>query len=75
MLLTSVITAVIPFMLYTLGLNRTTAGRAAVLATVEPAAATLFGFFVMGETVGPIAIIGILLVFAAIIVLSLKAKN
>ena len=74
-LLTSVVTAVIPFMLYTLGLNRTTAGRAAVLATVEPAAATLFGFFVMGETVGPVAIIGILLVFAAIVVLSLKAKN
>ena len=73
-LLTSVVTAVIPFMLYTLGLNRTTAGRAAVLATVEPAAATLFGFFVMGETVGPVAIIGILLVFAAIVVLSLKAK-
>ncbi|MBR4913947.1 MAG: EamA family transporter [Clostridiales bacterium] len=74
-LLTSVVTAVIPFMLYTLGLNRTTAGRAAVLATVEPAAATLFGLFVMGETVGPVAIVGILLVFAAIIVLSLKAKK
>ena len=73
-LLTSVVTAVIPFMLYTLGLNITTAGRAAVLATVEPAAATLFGFFVMGETVGPIAIAGILLVFAAIVVLSLKTK-
>ena len=73
-LLTSVVTAVIPFMLYTLGLNRTTTGRAAVRATVEPAAATLFGFFVMGETVGPIAIAGILLVFAAIVVLSLKAK-
>ena len=70
-LLTAVVTAVIPFLLYTLGLNRTTAGKAAVLATVEPAAATLFGFFVMGETVGPVAIVGILLVFAAIAVLSL----
>ena len=74
-LLTSVVTAVIPFLLYTLGLNRTTAGKAAVLATVEPAAATLFGFFVMGETVGPVAIAGILLVFAAIIVLSLRKKE
>ena len=46
-LLTAVVTAVIPFLLYTLGLNMTTAGKAAVLATVEPAAATLFGFFVM----------------------------
>ena len=66
---------VIPFLLYTLGLNKTTAGKAAVLATVEPAAATLFGFFVMKETVGPVAIAGILLVFAAIIVLSLRKKE
>ena len=74
-LLTAVVTAVIPFLLYTLGLNRTTAGRAAVLATVEPAAATLFGFFVMGEKVGLIAVIGILLVFAAIVVLSVKSTS
>ena len=74
-LLTSVVTAVIPFLLYTLGLNKTTAGKAAVLATVEPAAATLFGFFVMGETIGPVAICGIVLVFAAIIVLSIQQKK
>lgn len=74
-LLTAIVTAVIPFLLYTLGLNMTTAGKAAVLATVEPAAATLFGFFVMKETVGPVAICGIILVFAAIIVLSVKKKE
>ena len=74
-LLTSVVTAVIPFLLYTLGLNRTTAGKAAVLATVEPAAATVFGFFVMGETIGPVAIAGILLVFAAIVVLSIRKQG
>lgn len=74
-LLTSVITAVIPFLLYTLGLNKTTAGKAAVLATVEPAAATLFGLFVMGEKTGPVAIAGIVLVFAAIIVLSVKRSK
>ncbi|MBR3464275.1 MAG: EamA family transporter [Clostridiales bacterium] len=70
--LTAIVTAVIPFLLYTLGLNRTTASRAAVLATVEPAAATLFGFFVMKETAGVPAVLGIILVFAAIIVLSLQ---
>lgn len=70
-LLTSVVTAVIPFLLYTFGLNRTSAGKAAVLATVEPAAATLFGFFVMKESIGPIALIGIMLVFSAIVVLAL----
>jgi len=73
-LLTSVVTAVIPFLFYTLGLNRTTAGKAAVLATVEPAAATLFGFFVMKEQVGPVSVLGILLVFAAIFVLSVKKR-
>ena len=74
-LLTSVVTAVIPFLLYTLGLNRTTAGRAAVLATVEPASATLFGVFVMHENIGIASVIGILLVFAAIIVLAIKQKK
>lgn len=74
-LLTAVVTAVIPFLFYTLGLNRTTAGRAAVLATVEPAAATLFGVFVMNESIGIAAVTGILLVFAAIIVLSIKQKK
>ena len=74
-LLTAVVTAVIPFLLYTLGLNMTTAGKAAVLATVEPAAATLFGVFVMGETIGPVAACGIILVFAAIAVLSIHKKD
>lgn len=71
-LLTSVITAVIPYLLYTLGLSKTIASRAAILATVEPVAATLFGFFVMKETVAPIAIAGIVLVIGAIAVLNLK---
>ena len=74
-LLTAVVTAVIPFLFYTLGLNRTTAGRAAVLATVEPAAATLFGVFVINERIGIASAVGILLVFAAIIVLSIKQKK
>ena len=74
-LLTSIVTAVIPFLLYTLGLNRTSAGKAAVLATVEPAAAPLFGVIVMNETIGPVAVAGIILVFAAIFVLSLKKKE
>lgn len=73
--LTAVVTAVVPFLLYTLGLNRTTAGRAAVLATVEPAAATLFGVFVMHESIGFASVAGIFLVFAAIIVLSIKQKK
>ena len=71
-LLTAVVTAVIPFLLYTIGLNKTTASKAAVLATVEPAAATFCGFFVMSESLGLFAVCGIVLVFAAIFVLSFR---
>ena len=75
MILTAIITAVIPFLLYTLGLARTTADKAAILATVEPAAATAFGYFVMGESIGLPAFVGIIFVFMAIIVLNLRREK
>lgn len=71
-LLTSIITAVIPYLLYTLGLSKTIASRAAILATVEPVAATVFGLVVMKEKVSLLAFIGIILVLGAIVVLNLK---
>lgn len=71
-LLTSVITAVIPYLLYTLGLSKTIASRAAILATVEPVAATVFGLVVMKEKVSLLAFVGIILVLGAIVVLNLK---
>lgn len=71
-LLTSVITAVIPYLLYTLGLSKTIASRAAILATVEPVAATVFGLVVMKEQVSLLAFIGIIFVLGAIVVLNLK---
>lgn len=74
-LLTSVVTAVIPYLLYTLGLSKTTASKAAILATVEPVAATVFGFVVMKESVTPIALTGIILVLLAIVVLNIKLSG
>ena len=70
----SLVTAVIPFSAYTLGLKSTPAGKAAVLATVEPLAAALIGLAVFKERLGLGATAGIVLILAAIILLSAKNK-
>ena len=46
--LTGLVTAVIPFLAYTLGLRTVEASRAGILATVEPLVATLVGILVYG---------------------------
>ncbi len=67
---TAVVTAVIPYLAYTKGLQSTEAGRAAIIATVEPVVATLLGTLVFHEALSFPAILGILLVLAAIAVLN-----
>lgn len=74
-LVTAIFTAVIPYLLYTLGLSKTTASRAAILATVEPVTATIFGFFVMHEKVSMVALVGIILVLLAIAVLNIRSSK
>ncbi len=70
----SLVTAVIPFSCYTLGLKSTPAGKAAVLATVEPLSAALMGLAVFGEKLTPGAVLGIALILGAIVLLSKKNK-
>lgn len=69
----SLVTAVIPFSTYTLGLKSTPAGKAAVLATVEPLAAALMGLAVFGERLSLGAVCGIVLILTAIVLLSRKS--
>lgn len=65
-------TAVVPFMLYTLGLNHTNPSKAAILACSEPVAATLFGMVFYREMPDLFAYLGMVLVGAAIVILSKK---
>lgn len=71
-LLTALITAVVPFLLYTLGLRTVEASKAAILATVEPLVATLFGILVFAEPLTLTSALGILLILGAVILLNLK---
>ena len=70
----AVLTAVIPYLAYTKGLKSTEAGRAAILATVEPVVATLLGALVFHEALTLLPALGILLVLAAIVLLNTGGK-
>ena len=73
LVLTGLITAVIPFTAYTRGLAAVEASRAAILATVEPMVATLVGTVVFAEPVTLRAALGIALIIVSIVLLNLKA--
>lgn len=68
--LTGLVTAVIPFLLYTLGLEQVEASRAAILATIEPMVATLIGIAVFHEYMTVLSAIGILCILCAIVLLN-----
>ena len=74
-ILTGLVTAVIPFLCYTLGLEQIEASRAAILATIEPMIATLIGVIVFHEYLTLMSGIGIVCIIAAIIILNLRLSQ
>ena len=74
-ILTALVTAVIPFLLYTLGLSSVEAGMAGILATIEPMVATIIGIIFFSEPLTRHAGIGILLILSAVIVLAYKKSR
>lgn len=69
--LSALVTAVIPYLSYTLGLQSVEASRAGILATVEPMVATLFGILVFSEPLTLSSGLGIVLILGAVILLNL----
>lgn len=65
----SVFNTVLPYVLYTYGLKRVNAGKAAVIAIVEPVAAAVVGHFFFDEYITTIGIIGIVAVFLGLVLL------
>ena len=73
--LSGLVTCYLPYLLYTYGLTGLETGKASILASVEPVVATLVGIFAFRETLTPVALLGILLVLAAVVLLNLKEKK
>ena len=72
LMLTAFVTAVLPYLLYTVGLNHMRASAAAIMASIEPVVATAAGALVFGEALTLSAFTGIALVLGAIVVLNAK---
>ena len=73
--LTGLVTAAVPFLSYTLGLRTVEAGRAGILAAVEPMVATIFGILFFSESLTALSGLGILLILTAVVLLNLKQKD
>lgn len=73
-LLLAIFSTIVPYVLYTLGLKYTEPGKASVMAFAEPVVATLTGVLVFHEEMTGGGVIGIILIFAAIILLNVKGE-
>lgn len=67
-----VVTTVLPYIFYTLGLSGMEAGRASILACVEPLTASVIGIVLYKEVPDAITLIGILLVLSATVFVNIK---
>ncbi len=71
----ALVVTVLPYLVYTIGLRTVEAGKASVMATVEPVAATLVGVTMFSEPITAYGIIGIILVAASLAMLNIKTKK
>lgn len=71
----AVINTVLPYLLYTYGLSKTTPGKAAVIAIVEPVVASLTGVLAFGETMGWPGVAGIALVVLGLCILEIRVRK
>ena len=69
------VTAFLPYVLYSMGLESMESSKASILASVEPVVSALFGVFVFHETLSLWGVLGIAMVLGAIIVLNVKGKK
>ena len=64
-----VFSTVLPYLLYTRGLSRVEAGKASIMASLEPVVASLTGVLVFGEPLGAATLAGIACVLAGVYIL------
>ena len=66
----AVIATVLPYILYTTGLEGVESGKASIIANVEPVVGALVGVFVFGETLSLWVILGIICVLGGVVLLA-----
>lgn len=71
----ALISTLAPYLLYTWGLSRMSNSRAAILATIEPLVGSLVGIFLYSEPANPVKLLGMALIFGAVVLLNLGRKH
>ena len=66
--------AVIPYLLYTNGLEKVEPGQASILATIEPFVAAAVGMLCFAEPMTMSKAVGMLLIFCSIVILHIREK-
>lgn len=74
-LLLGVVGAGISFILYLIGIRRTTASTASMVAMVEPVTASLLGVLLLGDSLAIIQVIGMVIILSTITLLSVKQSS
>ena len=70
-----VLCCALPYCLYTDGLRHVEAGKAAILATVEPFVAALLGILVYHEAVTPYKLLGMAAILGAVVLLNRPERS
>ena len=70
-----VIGTILPFGLYFIGVNHIRSTRTMITATLEPISAAFMAFFILGEVLEPLQILGAVSVVAAIVLLQLQREH
>ena len=75
MALSGFVTAVLPYIFYTSGLERIESGKAAVIAAIEPVVATVIGGLVFKDDLSLWQYFGIVLVLLSIVISNIKSSQ
>ena len=65
-----VVATVLPYLLYTKGLEGVESGKASIMANVEPVVGALVGVFVFGETLSVWVILGVVCMLCGVMLLA-----
>ncbi|NTV89369.1 MAG: EamA family transporter [Clostridiales bacterium] len=68
-----IICCILPYLLYTKGLEKVENSKAAIMATIEPVVASIIGLAAFGEGMTFQKLTGMLLIFTSVVILNLKS--
>ncbi len=71
----AIVSTLLPYLLYTIGLEKLEAGKAAILAAVEPFTAAIVGIFLFQEKFTGSKVLGMLCILGGIIYLNLSKEK